>query len=71
MKPTQLILLALTLSLVAPLSAKEAIWIEGEDYATSTFNNHNWYENSDISKDLLSPGTPGISAGQSPSHDPS
>jgi len=32
----------------------EAIWIEGEDPTWETFNNHNWYENTNIDKSLLS-----------------
>jgi hypothetical protein len=43
--------------------ANEALWIEGEEYVSSSFNNHSWYRSSNISKDLLSPGKPGRSAG--------
>lgn len=40
-------------------AAKEAIWIEGEEAASSSFNGHGWYRNTNIGKDLLSPGQPG------------
>jgi glycosyl hydrolase family 42 (putative beta-galactosidase) len=40
-----------------------AIWIEGEDYTSSTFNNHSWYRSTDVNMDLLSPGLPGVSDG--------
>ncbi len=43
--------------------ANEALWIEGEDYISSSFNNHSWYRQSNISRDLLSPGKPGVSNG--------
>jgi len=43
----------------SPAVAKEAIWIEGEDAASSSFNGHGWYRNTNIGKDLLSPGQPG------------
>jgi len=46
-----------------PAPANEAIWIEGEDYTTSSFNRHGWYQNTNIQKDLLSPGEPGLSNG--------
>ncbi|MHC4518389.1 MAG: hypothetical protein ACYTAS_07365 [Planctomycetota bacterium] len=53
--------------LANPLSqaavGKEALWIEGEDYTSSTFNEHGWYQNTNITKDLLSPGEPGASNG--------
>ncbi len=42
---------------------KEAIWIEGEDCANSSFNGHGWYRSSNLRKDLLSPGEPGQSEG--------
>ena len=48
--------------------AREAIWIEGEDYVNSSFNRHSWYQNSNIAKDLLSPGRPGLSNGQWHTH---
>lgn len=48
--------------------AREAHWIEGEDFATSTFNQHSWYQNTNISKDLLSPGTGGVSDGEWHAH---
>jgi len=51
---------------------KEAIWIEGEDYAASTFVEKSgagsWYHNSNVMKDLLSPGEPGVSDGDWHSH---
>ncbi|MHC4366904.1 MAG: hypothetical protein ACYSW8_04715, partial [Planctomycetota bacterium] len=52
--------------------ANEAIWIEGEDYTSSTFvetqGAGRWYHNDKISTDLLSPGEPGISEGNWHSH---
>jgi hypothetical protein len=59
------VLLAL---LLQPAAGKEAIWIEGEDYTTSSFNRHGWYQNTDIMKDLLSPGKPGTSDGDWHTH---
>ncbi len=54
------------------VSANEAIWIEGEDYSSSTFNETQgagrWYHNDKISGDLLSPGEPGGSDGDWHSH---
>ncbi len=44
-------------------AAREALWIEGESYVSSSFNRHGWYQNTNIVKGLLSPGTPGISDG--------
>ncbi|TKJ38167.1 MAG: hypothetical protein CEE38_05260 [Planctomycetes bacterium B3_Pla] len=50
----------------------EAIWIEGEDYTTSTFvetqGAGTWYHNDNLSKHLLSPGKPGVSDGDWHSH---
>jgi len=53
------------LLVLLPRSAhtNEALWIEGEDYTTSSFNRHGWYQNTNIKKDLLSPGEPGVSNG--------
>ncbi|MHC4205342.1 MAG: hypothetical protein ACYSTT_11885 [Planctomycetota bacterium] len=55
-----------------PARANEAIWIEGEDYNSSTFvetyGAGSWYHNDKISKDLLSPGEPGVSDGDWHSH---
>ena len=55
-----------------PALANEAIWIEGEDYNTSTFvetqGAGSWYHNDKITKDLLSPGEPGVSDGDWHSH---
>ncbi|KPL25438.1 MAG: hypothetical protein AMJ75_00895 [Phycisphaerae bacterium SM1_79] len=48
--------------------SKEAIWIEGEDYSTSSFNQHGWYQNTNITKELLSPGRPGVSNGEWHTH---
>jgi len=42
---------------------REALWIEGEGYSSSTFNQHGWYQNTNITKDLLSPGEPGTENG--------
>ncbi len=44
-------------------AGREALWIEGEQYVISTFNRHGWYQNTNIVKGLLSPGTPGVSEG--------
>jgi hypothetical protein len=43
--------------------SREAVWIEGEDYSSSTFNQHGWYQNTNIARDLLSPGDPGTANG--------
>ena len=55
-----------------PALANEAIWIEGEDYNTSTFvetrGAGSWYHNDKIMKNLLSPGKPGVSNGDWHSH---
>ena len=52
--------------------ANEAIWIEGEHYTASTFvetsGAGSWYHNSNLKKDLLSPGEPGVSDGDWHSH---
>ena len=57
-----LVVLALVVS--GPIAAgKEALWIEGENHATSSFNQHGWYQNTNISKGLLSPARPGTSEG--------
>jgi hypothetical protein len=45
------------------VGAREAIWIEGEKCASTTFNRHGWYQDTSIRKDLLSPGTPGGAGG--------
>jgi hypothetical protein len=55
------LLLAVTASQVA--DGREAIWIEGENCTSTSFNQHGWYQNTNIRKDLLSPGTPGGAAG--------
>jgi len=39
--------------------AKEGVWIEGENFTASTFNQNSWYQNDGVHKDLLSPGIPG------------
>jgi len=36
-----------------------AVWIEGEDAVTTTFNRHGWYGSDGVRTDLLSPGWPG------------
>jgi hypothetical protein len=51
-----------------PAVSKEAIWIEGEDYTKSSFNQHGWYQNTNIMKNLLSPGKPGVSDGDWHTH---
>jgi hypothetical protein len=48
---------------VADAPANEALWIEGEDYTSTSFNRHGWYTSSNIQLDLLSPGTPGETDG--------
>jgi hypothetical protein len=45
------------------VSARQAIWIEGENCASTSFNRHGWYQNTNIRRDLLSPGRPGVSDG--------
>jgi len=52
----------------AGATAGEALWIEGEDYVSSSFNRHSWYQNTNIVKSLLSPGTPGVSGGDWHTH---
>jgi len=55
-----------------PAAANEAIWMEGEDYTSSTFvetqGAGTWYHNDKINKDLLSAAEPGISGGDWHSH---
>ena len=62
----------LALYFLKPAPANEAIWIEGENYNTSTFVEKqgagSWYHNDKITKDLLSPGEPGVSDGDWHSH---
>jgi hypothetical protein len=53
----------LTIFLTAYAHANEALWIEGEDYTSTTFNQHGWYQGTGIQKDLLSPGEPGGASG--------
>jgi len=60
--------LALTALWAQAAAGKEAIWIEGEDCTSSSFNRHGWYQNTNISKDLLSPGQPGVSDGDWHAH---
>lgn len=55
--------LALTALWVQAAAGKETLWIEGENYTSSSFNRHGWYQNTNIGKDLLSPGQPGVSEG--------
>ncbi len=50
-------------ALMQGAAAREAHWIEGESYASSSFNRHGWYQNTNIVKGLLSPGSPGVSEG--------
>jgi hypothetical protein len=65
---------AIIISFISSVSvvANEAIWIEGEDYTSSTFietqGAGRWYHNDKISADLLSPGEPGVSDGDWHSH---
>ena len=49
--------------LLGAAAGREAVWIEGEQYVSSSFNRHGWYQNTNILKGLLSPGTPGVSEG--------
>lgn len=64
--------LILSVIFVIPVAANEAIWIEGEDYTSSTFietqGAARWYHYDKISRDLLSPGEPGGSDGDWHSH---
>lgn len=53
----------LLIALSHAVSAREAIWIEGEKCASTSFNRHGWYQDTNIKKDLLSPGTPGGASG--------
>jgi hypothetical protein len=55
-------------SLPRAARGREAHWIEGEAYVTSTFNRHGWYQNTNIVKSLLSPGMPGVSDGNWHTH---
>jgi VCBS repeat-containing protein len=45
------------------LLSGEALWIEGEDFVSTTFNRHSWYQDSSVQMDLLSPGSPGVTDG--------
>lgn len=51
------------LLLAGPAMADEYVWLEGEDATSHDFNQHSWYTNTDIRKDLLSPGKPGGAKG--------
>jgi hypothetical protein len=62
------VVLLLSGSLLAPAAAREARWIEGENYVRSSFNRHSWYQNTNITKSLLSSGTPGVSDGNWHTH---
>jgi len=53
----------LVLSLAAPCVGQEALWIEGEDASSTTFNRHGWYEDTDLRKDFMSPGEVEVSDG--------
>ncbi|UCD50744.1 MAG: hypothetical protein JSW27_24880 [Phycisphaerales bacterium] len=63
MHTRSLIVIVATLAMARAAAGREALWIEGEDYTTSSFNRHSWYQNTNISKDLLSPGQSGVSDG--------
>src|SRR5687767_12092672 len=41
------------------LLAAEAVWIEGEDFVSSTFNQDPAYQRTRIDRSQLSPGVPG------------
>jgi hypothetical protein len=41
-----------------PAAVPAWLWIEGEDAPASTFNRHGWYANTDVRRNLLSPGSP-------------
>jgi hypothetical protein len=42
--------------------AAESIWLEAESSTDFTFNRHGWYQDTNVRKDFMSPGTPeGIS----------
>jgi len=52
--------------MLTPLAhAYESVWIEGEDAAVSSFNNHSWYVGEQVNYELLSPGSlePTVSLG--------
>ena len=51
-------LLSLLALAACPAAGQEFHWIEGEDFASSSFNRHGWYEDTGLSKDLMSPGVP-------------
>jgi len=67
-----LLVVGLLCIVTAPALPREAIWIEGEDYTTSSFVERqgagSWYHNDKIRKDLLSPGRPGVSDGDWHTH---
>ena len=60
--------IALATAFASAASGNEAFWIEGEAYTSSSFNRHSWYQNTNIGKDLLSPGRPGGSEGDWHTH---
>ncbi len=66
------VVLFVSVCLSITVGANEVIWIEGEDYSTSTFVEKqgagSWYHNDKIMKDLLSPGEPGVSEGEWHTH---
>ncbi len=51
------LLCLLTLLCAVPAHAVESVWVEGEDAASSDFNNHSWYTGNQVNYELLSPGT--------------
>ncbi len=62
--PAKAVCISIALTILSSvLLADEAVWIEGENYTSSTFNNNSWYHNDPVNKDLLSPGTPGDTNG--------
>ena len=67
MNLSRLQLLSAVLTLLTPASAfsLESVWIEGEDAASTDFNNHSWYTGEQVNYELLSPGTlePTVSSG--------
>ena len=58
-KKTAVFTAMFVLVILSAARAAEYIWMEGEDYTSSTFNNDSWYRNDPVNKDLLSPGVPG------------
>ena len=50
-------------ALAARADASEFVWLEGESSLDTTFNHHNWYEDTSLDKRLMSPGVPDTGPG--------